>query len=281
MTHPAEAVPSAPGADAAGVRAAGALVDDALSLLRGLGPEQWEADSACHGWRVQDVVTHMAWVFHWIADPELPAPPAPSRTAEALNDAAVNERADWTPREAFDYYAVQARAGLAALELLQTEPFRQKPVKMRELGTYRLAQLADAVTFDHLVHLTCDLLAPHGPLAGAGTAVDVAVAIDPAVDWMVAGLPAMCGAAVDRALRGPVGLRLTGATERTFVLHRDPASPGVVSVTESDGLPSDVATTAATDFLRWATRRSAWRPAATITGDRSLVAPVLDAIRIV
>jgi hypothetical protein len=91
----------------------------------------------------------------------------------------------------------------------------------------------------------------------------------------------MCGAAVGRALREPVGLRLTGATERTFVLERDPASPGLVTVTESDRLPPDVATTAAMDFLRWATRRSAWRPAVTITGARSLVAPVLDAVRIV
>jgi hypothetical protein len=149
---------------------------------------------------------------------------------------------------------------------------------MLDLGTYRLGQLSDAVAFDHLVHLTCDLFAPFGPLSAAS--VSLSTAIDPAIDWMIAGLPQMNGAAVAPVLRRPVGLRLTGATERSFVLSRETGTSAVL-VTETPELPADFAVTSATDFLRWATTRSAWRPAVTISGDRALVAAVLDAIDIV
>jgi hypothetical protein len=75
-----------------------------------------------------------------------------------------------------------------------------------------------------------------------------------------------------------VALRLNGATERTFVLAR---GDGGVTVTETDDVPENVATTQATEFLRWGTTRSAWRSAVEVSGDRTTVAAVLDAIDIV
>lgn len=264
---------------AGSVAACRALVKDALSILDELGPQEWSAASACRGWRVQDVVTHMAFFLHSIAEPRLALPPNPLGTAEALNDAAVAERAHWSARQAHAYYRNQAEAGLAALELLQGADLRMKPIRLCELGTYQLAQLADAVAFDHLVHLTCDLLLPHGPLAQRQ--VNIAIAIDPAIDWMVAGLPNMCGGAVRRVLRGPLGLRLIGETERSFVIDRAPGGDDALVVTETVNLPPDTVTTAATDFLRWATARSDWRPTVTIVGSSERVFPVLDAIRII
>lgn len=261
----------------AGVTASRALVDNALKIIEGFGPDDWAADSACHGWRVHDVVTHMGFFFNFIADPALVLPDNPSGTSERLNDAAVHERADWSSGEVVAYYRAQSAAGLATLEALQGPDFAAATVDMLDLGTYRLAALADAVAFDHLVHLTCDLLAPRGPIAGGD--VDVATAIDPAIDWTIAGLPQMCRAALDPALTRPVGLRLTGATERTFLLDRD--DTGSVAVTETDDLPADVATTDAVDFLSWSTTRTAWRSAVTVTGDRTSVSAVLDAINIV
>lgn len=262
----------------AGVTAAKALVNDTLALLDRLTPADWAADSACHGWRVHDVVTHMGFFFNFIADPDLVFPDNPSGKSERLNDAAVHERADWSSEQAVEYYRAQSEAGLATLAALQGEDLRDQPLDMLDLGTYRLRQLSDAVAFDHLVHLTSDLMQPFGPLDAAE--VSVSAAIDPAIDWMIAGLPQMNGAALYPTLERPIGLRLTGATDRSFVIDRDTAGT-IVTVRETADLPADVATSSATDFLRWGTTRSAWRSAVTVSGDRQRVAGILDAVDIV
>ncbi|MFD1814073.1 maleylpyruvate isomerase N-terminal domain-containing protein [Rhodococcus gannanensis] len=260
-----------------GVAASRALAANTLSIIETFGPDDWAADTACHGWRVHDLITHMGFFFNFIADSTLVLPDNPSGKSERLNDAAVRERADWTADQVVEYYRAQSEAGLATLEALQGPDFTDATVDMLDLGTYRLAALADAVAFDHLVHLTCDLLAPRGPIAGGD--VDVAAAIDPAVDWMIAGLPQMCRVALHPTLTEPIGLRLTGTTERTFVLDR--GVDDTVVVTETGHLPADVATTNAVDFLSWATTRTAWRSAVTVTGDRTLVSAVLDAVDVV
>ena len=41
----------------------------ARALVVTLSDEEWAASSGCAGWRVQDVVAHMACVFHQLADP--------------------------------------------------------------------------------------------------------------------------------------------------------------------------------------------------------------------
>ncbi|SNS96413.1 maleylpyruvate isomerase N-terminal domain-containing protein [Rhodococcoides kyotonense] len=259
-----------------GLTGAHALATNTVEIAEQFGTAEWEADSACHGWRVHDLIGHMAFFFNFIADPNLVFPPNPSGTSERLNDAAVRERADWPHEKILDYYREQSEAGLATLTALQGEELRDNPIAMLDLGTYKLHQLADAVSFDHLVHLTSDLLAPFGPIPVGD--VDVQAAIDPAIDWMLAGLPQMCGERVAPALTSPVALRLTGITERSVVLASE---DGVVTVTETGDAPEDVATSSATDFLRWGTTRSAWRSAVTLSGDHTRVASVLDAIDIV
>jgi uncharacterized protein (TIGR03083 family) len=262
----------------AGVIGARALVDDALALIDDLTSEQWAADTACHGWRVFDVVTHLGFFINVIVDPAIVLPDNPSGISELLNDAAVRERADWSLTEVIDYYRAQSTVGLATLAALQDESMRDVPLTMGDLGTYRLAQLSDAVSFDHLVHLTSDLFAPFGPLPAVPVAIDKA--IDPALDWMLAGLPQMNGDALLPVLARPIGLRLTGVSERSFLLARNDDGDKVV-VVETDELPDDVATSSASDFLRWGTTRTAWRSAVTVTGEHSRVAAVLDAVNIV
>lgn len=259
-----------------GVAAAKLLVADATALFRSLTPEQWNADSACHGWRVHDVATHMGYFFNTMTDPNLQSPTDHDGTAERLNDASVRQRADWSPQQVLDYYLEQSAGALVALEALQAPEMAEATLQLADLGTYRLAQLADAVAFDHLVHLQSDLMQPFGPLPVGPVSVEAA--INPAIDWMIAGLPQMCSKAVAPVINGPVGLHLTGATDRSFVL--DKAGDDLV-VTETDALPNDVAVSDAEDFTRWATVRTAWRSAVTITGDRDRVAAVLDKINIV
>ena len=42
----------------------------ASGLIASLSPTEWQTMSACAGWRVQDVVQHMASVFHKVASPD-------------------------------------------------------------------------------------------------------------------------------------------------------------------------------------------------------------------
>jgi uncharacterized protein (TIGR03083 family) len=261
---------------AKGSAAAKLLVADATRLFEGLTDDQWNADSACHGWRVQDVAAHLGYFFNTIADPSLKGPSDHDGTAERLNDASVRERADWTPQQVLAYYTEQATAALGTLDALQAPEMSEATLPLADLGTYRLSQLADAVAFDHLTHLTADLMQPFGPLPTQQ--VSTTEAIDPAIDWMIAGLPQMCGNALVPVLAGPIGLRLTGPTSRSFVIDKDGEN---VVVTETDELPADVAASSAEDFLRWGTVRTAWRSAVEVTGDRAKVAAVLDKINIV
>jgi hypothetical protein len=262
----------------AGIHAVEALIGDVDSVIDRLDEGTWQADSACHSWRVQDVITHLGFFFHMVADPRLALPDNPDGTVEALNDATVWERADWPFDQAAAYYRRFAPLGLAVLESLEDEDQRDLPLDMDDLGAYKMHQLSDALAFDHLVHLLCDLFAPYGPVPP--TELSVGTAIDPAIDWMMAGLPQMCGAAVSAALTRPVGLTLSGATERSFRLEPAADETGL-HVVETDDLPTEHVSTSATEFLRWATKRSAWRSVCETSGDRQVVASVLDAIAIV
>ncbi|WTS79539.1 hypothetical protein OG272_21135 [Streptomyces sp. NBC_00104] len=100
-----------------------------------------------------------------IADPTLVLPVNPSGKAESLNDLAVSERLHWSPEETLAYYEKQASAALPVLAALQEPPAADTPLIMAELGAYPMSALADAVAFDHLVHVGLDPAAPTGPLA--------------------------------------------------------------------------------------------------------------------
>src|SRR2546425_10728325 len=150
----------------AGVTASKLLVEDALRIARSLEPEEWQSQSACEGWRIQDVLCHMAVFFNMIADPALKLPDNPSGKAERLNDLAVDERRQWTSAQVLEYYEEQSSAGLAALEALQGPDLADVPMPLVDLGTYRMSELSDAVAFDHVLHLSADILAPRGPIAG-------------------------------------------------------------------------------------------------------------------
>lgn len=263
-----------------GLAAARTLVDDALALGRALSDETWTAPSAAEGWTVQDVYTHMAYFFNTIADPHVERPENPSGKAEDFNDLTVQERASWPPDQTVAYYEEQSSAGLAALQALQAPAMAEATLELADLGTYRLSLLADAVAFDHLVHLSSDILAPHGPVDHPPIRMD-ADRIVPALTWMIAGLPQMCGDELAAVLEAPLGIVLTGPGARTVVLSHRQGSVVVDDVDDTSALPQNQAESTAEDFLRWGTRREDWRSSVTVRGDESAVARVLDAINIV
>jgi uncharacterized protein (TIGR03083 family) len=262
-----------------GVAATDLLMKDMLGLIRDLSGEEWELESAAAGWRVQDVVVHLGTFCNLIADPEMKMPANAPATSERLNDALVDERRHWTAQEALTYYEAQSTAALATLTALQGPEFAAATTVLADLGTYHLAELSNAFAFDHLVHLSSDLLKPYGPLDRSPVPTD-AERIEPALDWMLAGLPNMYAEALREPLTRPLGFELTGQGARTFVLSWDKAADRLV-VDEAADPPADVARSSAADFLRWSTTRSAWQQAVTITGDREFIAPVLDTINII
>lgn len=263
-----------------GFEAARSLVDDALELGRSFTREEWAVRSAANGWTVQDVYTHMAFFFNTIADPEVERPSNPSGKAEDLNDLSVRERAEWSPEQTMAYYVEQSTAGLAALEMLQSSEMAEATLELADLGTYHLSLLADAVAFDHLVHLNSDILAPRGPVDRSP--VDMgAERIEPTLNWMIAGLPQMCSDDLAPVLDRPLGIRLTGTGGRSFVLSKDDGQVRVGDFQDAAALPATQAESTAESFLNWSTQREPWNRHVTIRGDEQAVGRILNAINIV
>jgi uncharacterized protein (TIGR03083 family) len=262
-----------------GVNATGLLVHDTLDVVRSLSTAEWASPSACAGWRVQDILVHLATFCNLIADPAFPLPNNPSGTSERLNDALVDERRDWSPVRALDYYEAQSTAALATLTALQGAEYADATTELADLGTYHLAELSNAVAFDHLVHLSCDVLTPQGPIEREQVPMDES-RVGPALDWMFAGLPQMCADSLRQPLSRPLGIRVTGPGGRDIVLSWT-SNGDQLMAEESSRLPDDCADSSAEDFLRWATKRTDWRTVSTITGDQDYVPSVLDAINII
>ncbi|MFJ8111690.1 maleylpyruvate isomerase N-terminal domain-containing protein [Streptomyces sp. NPDC096132] len=264
----------------AGVTASRLLVADALRIARSLKPEEWQAQSAAEGWRVQDVFCHMAVFFNMVADPSMQLPENPSGKAERMNDLTVDERRHWTPAQVLDYYEAQSGAGLAALEALQGPGLANAPMRMAELGTYRMSELSDAMAFDHLVHLSADVLMPRGPVGGAGVPLDEE-RVAPALEWMLSGLPKMCGGALFPVLTEPVRIVLDGPGALEFVLARAETGTQQVAVRRDGGSARYTVRSSTTDFLLWGTTREPWQKSTEIDGGSKYVADVLSAINIV
>ncbi len=171
----------------------------ATELIATLTPAEWERASACEGWRVQDVVQHMASVFQQIADPTS-IDMGDSGKAETSAEVPVQARRDWTIDQVFEAYEEWSPKGVAALTGLQEPPMADVEVPLSDLGTHPLNLLGNAIVFDHYCHLRFDI----------GAAVDRAAALprdDGALDGD-AGVDARRAAA---DVRGGAGI---GASSR-------------------------------------------------------------------
>ena len=245
----------------------------AQELFATLTAEEWASASGCEGWRVQDVAQHMAAVFQQIADAST-IDVGDSGRAEPSNEVPVQARKDWTVAQVLDAYAEWAPKGVAALAALQEPPMADMVVPISDLGTHPLNLLGNAIVFDHYCHLRHDL--PGIDRAAALPTDDDTLAVT--LEWMLAGLPQMCAAALaeapDRSVNlvfdGPAGggwLVAPGAGGWTVTEESDPAAPTIH--------------TRVHDFVSWGTKRSDWRDSATGDIDDADAATVLDAINII
>ncbi len=254
------------------------------SLLVKLGDDQWQLDSGCDGWRVQDVIAHMSSNMKETADPSPPPEePMPAMGAEAAMEALVAPRRDWTPDQLRQEYDSHFEGWLGAMAMLQEEPTASTEAPLADLGTYPMHMVANAYAFDHYCHLYIDLLAPYGPLElelpDPGDDI-----VRPGVDWMIAGIPKMQPAEIAEAVSAPLILELTGAGGGRWLIA--PAGDGeLVTIVEVDGDASAEATatirSSAHDFVSWGTKRTDWRDACAVEDDTALATAFLDTLNII
>jgi hypothetical protein len=257
--------------------------EDMQSVFESLTDAEWVMDSACAGWRVQEVLAHVTSNFKEMVEPTPPPtdqPPVDPTTvhAEEMVEALLTSRRTWSARELMDEYAKYRDAALATLAAMQDEPTASTEIPLADLGTYGMHWLANAYCFDHYCHLRIDTLQPNGPIGRVLPDADD-VRVRPGIDWMIAGLPQMCKQSLT-IVDKPWRLELTGAGSGTWTIH-PLGTNGLVTVTE--GIEDSVATVTSTahDFVSWGTQRSPWRSSCLVSGDTDYAAKVLDAINII
>jgi hypothetical protein len=253
---------------------------EAMALIASLSASEWELPSDCAGWRVQDVITHMASVFQQIADPgSMPA--STSEDAEENAELGIADRKTWTPAQVSEAYDHWSTVALGALAGLQEPPMADTVVPLGNLGSHPLHLLANALVFDHYCHLRHDLLQPHGPLVRPALPVDD-LRLVPTMTWMLAGLPQMCAAGFAGADRA-VNLVFEGPGGGSWVLTpAAPVEPFMSVVPGSDPNAAATVTTTAHDFVCWGTDRRDWRVSGVqVTGDADYAARILDAVNVI
>jgi uncharacterized protein (TIGR03083 family) len=224
----------------------------ALALIATLTDDEWAAASGCTGWRVQDVVQHMASTFHSIAEPST-IEAGTSDDAEQNAEVPVRARQDWSPVQVTAEYEEWAEKGIAALAALQQPPLAETVVPLSNLGSHPLHLLGNAIVFDHYCHLRHDIgatihRAAELPRDGAALAATS--------EWMLAGLPQMCADALAGCAQG-VNLVFEGPGSGEYALR--PGAEGRWTVTSGADAALPTATSCMHDFVSWGTKRIDWR----------------------
>jgi uncharacterized protein (TIGR03083 family) len=207
-----------------------------LDICRALTDEEWQAPSGCAGWRVQDVVAHLANLFWLVVDPAT-LPDTAALPTEAAQEAAVQARRDWSAADVLSDYEAVSKVGLdrlAELTGLDAE------MAFGDLGTYQLAVIPSAYSFDHYTHIRADLFAPRGPLTGQPPPSDK-LRLGSALDWVEAALPQQNARATGECT---VEIRVTGTGARSIGFGHGQAR----ATMQSDG-PA---------LIRWITQRGSW-----------------------
>jgi len=263
----------------------GRLRADLEQIIATLSPEEWEMESACEGWRVRDVVAHLAANAHQAIDP-IPepsgAPPLPVNR-ERQHDVRVDRRRGNSVAEVLDEFCTYVPLFEAKLIEQQEEPLASTLVTLGQLGTYPTHALANAQVFDYFCHLRHDLLRPYGPIdpARADRVLrEVSnAALYAAVQWMMWGLPQMQGSDLDDTVIEPVTFEFTGAGTSTWTVSKRDGDGGL-AVTEGDSGAVRVVSDASA-FVAWGTTRQPWAQHCKIEGDATLAVPLLNAMDIV
>ena len=260
-----------------GVDALRADQDEVLTVAKSLSADEWAAPSGCSGWRVQDVIAHLACTFRTVAAPGT-LPPGVAGDLEATQEAGVAERKDWTPEQVLAEYEELAPQAIEALSGLQAPGIGDNVIPIENAGQFPLHMVANALAFDHYCHLRNDVLQPRGPVDRPAPPHDD-LRLGATLEWLLAGLPQMPGPAIVDAVDAPIVLDLTGPAAGTWTVR-----PGDGTVEVADGAAGDAVATVRSstpDFVLWSTLRRPWREAdVEIEGDRERAERFLDAVHL-
>jgi uncharacterized protein (TIGR03083 family) len=249
-----------------------------LGVCRSLSADEWVAPSDCAGWSVQDVIAHMASIYH----PTLSLLKAfrPNSGAEDGNEVLVAERRGWSHERQLAEYETWTGRALHLLGLLQREPIARARIPLADLGSYPAHWMANAAFFDHYTHLRVDILAPIGPIDRPRPEPDPPQ-LEPAIAWMLLVLPHLARESL-AWLDDPVQLRLVGPGGGVWTIRRPSTNGGLrVVPSESPGAAVTIVSTTP-EFVIWATKRRGWQTRdVEITGDEKVAERFLDAVHIV
>ncbi|HEX9257949.1 MAG TPA: maleylpyruvate isomerase family mycothiol-dependent enzyme [Acidimicrobiales bacterium] len=254
-----------------------AEVEHAKRLIASLTPEEWAMPSDCAGWRVQDVVCHMASVYETIAVPGS-LPSDPGGDAERSAELAIEQRRDWTSEQVAAAYNEWSEKGVAALASMQDPPMADMVIPLGNLGNHPMHILGNAIVFDHYCHMRHDILEPGGPVRRDPLPQEDAT-LRAIVDWMLTGLPQMCADGL-KVVDRPLKLVLEGPGASAWTI-----APGGDLVTITAGDAGDAAATirsSAHDFVSWGTKRRDWRTMEVrIEGDEGYATAVLEGVNVI
>lgn len=243
-----------------------------LMLCRDLADADWQTPSAAAGWRVKDVVAHMGSAYRALFGTtalELMR----SNDIERTNDVLVEQRRDWQPSRVIAEYERWSQVMLRLMGPVSRTPVARAPMRLAELGRFRVGQLLCAIVFDTHTHLRHDIAPALGRAVPATDANRMAVVLE----WMMAVLSNQLRAAQPEWLDRPVSIALSGPGGGCWVVRPD--------CSVQLGSPADTAAQidgAALEFPEWGTQRASWRArGVTVGGDADYGARFLDAVNVV
>jgi uncharacterized protein (TIGR03083 family) len=266
----------------AGITGMRCAAEDILAVTDHLNDSQWHQPSAATGWSVKDVVCHVGCLLE-LLQAAVAGAAAPEIGIEALNDAQVAQRRDWTPTHVVDYLRAQLTSAITVFTTLQEEPVASVQTTMLDLGSYPLHAIADMFAFDMITHLRYDILTPRGPITDTVDPLDEQ-RLTPAIAWLLGGITQMQPELATH-LRAPLALNLTGPAAQHILISRA-QNPGATTLLEvrpdpAAGLAAATITSTTADFLAWSTTRLPWYDHVTITGDSDTAIEFLDALNLV
>ncbi len=232
-----------------------------LAICSDLRETDWQAQSGCPGWTVQDVVSHMGALFWLVVDPSK-LPDVTGLPTERAQDAYVEKRRSMSAAEVLADYESVSAAALPVLDSLSGQSFE---IPLGDLGTYRADTVPAAYSFDHYVHIRMDLFAPRGPLTADPPPSDE-LRLAPTLDWVAAALPQQNADVV----AGPAWPRLV----------RDSAGPSAAGSTLGSGDPLGEVSLDGRAFVAAVTQRADWSAARIDAKDAELSPALLARLKV-
>lgn len=245
---------------------------EVLAFCAVLGPAEWRMNSRAQGWRVQDVVAHMATGCHAPFSRSL-SKMMRGNEIERVNDAMVDARRDWPAAEVLAEYRRWSRVFGTVIGKVGRTPLGAAKAELAELGKFPVRVLLSALVFDHHTHLRYDM-APALDRPAPGTDANRMAVV---LEWMMAVLSNQLRAQPLPFLDRPIALTLAGPGGGTWRVAPD----GAVTVGSPQPSAAQIAGLAV-EFPEWGTRRASWRDREVgISGDTDYATAFLDAVNIV